>query len=84
MKDYQGDKLLELNKRLDTLLDDVKFRDGLLLQMASEVGGEVKRLRKALTNIEEYHWERWEEAEDIINELKLIAREALLGNNHGV
>ena len=45
MKDYQGDKALELNKQVSKLTDDVKVRDGLLAQMASETGAEILRLR---------------------------------------
>jgi uncharacterized small protein (DUF1192 family) len=45
MKDYQGDKALELNKQVIKLTEDVKVRDGLLAQMASETGAEILRLR---------------------------------------
>jgi len=51
-KDYQGDKVLELNKQVIKLTEDVKVRGGLLAQMASETGNEIVRLRSRIHELE--------------------------------
>ena len=49
---YFGDENIKLTNENENLRKEIAIRDGLLAQMASETGNEIKRLRKYITALE--------------------------------